>query len=93
MSTHEKTHYPKLDKTTLVNVVRTVKSFGERNEHSLMTLDAAIKNGLMGTSSSTVFVDVTIADGEYAGLRAFHRRNKWFADHEQYSDGTPVPGI
>ncbi len=68
-------NHPKLGLDTMVIVERTVKAFGDRNEHGPKTIAQAIKDGDLSTSSGTVSVAVTVADGPHEGANAYQSRD------------------
>lgn len=86
-------NHPKISAETLVIVSRTVKAFNETNERGPKTIAQAVRDGDMTSSSGTVGVRFTIADGEHAGANAYMSNGSWFAQYNpniEAPDGSPL---
>ena len=76
-------NHPKLATSTLVTIHRTVKSFGEVNEHGPKTIAQAVRHGDLTTSSGTVYVRITVAAGPHTGANVYQdRAGAWRAQYD-----------
>lgn len=90
MSSH---NHPVIGTDTLVTVHRYVVSTREKSELGPKTIQRAVLDGDLTSSSGTVRVTLTVAEGPHAGANAYRsEKGLWFAQYNptlENPDRTP----
>jgi hypothetical protein len=81
--------HPQIPRSTSVQVIRTINTFGERIECPVQTIQQAITDNDLTTSGGSVSVQVAIVDGPHAGASAYEDENHVWRAH--YDPETQLP--